>query len=258
VVTLTTGAWETELGRIERWVYRRCWTPREREVAELFLGETREWTGAFGRMVWAFPVAVVAVLGLGAYGPTAVFLAILFTVSVGVPLFGGRWRGFDMRPTGGMFSPVHAVYPIGFGEMARVILKANLMRVLLGAPWVMALAALGSWRLTGDAGLGSGYALKATAVYLAAMPVILVLRCSAATNDTQRPRFWLILAVSLLTLVSLAAGFAVFVAAQTFHVGVALVVGACANALILMVYGWAWNRGRFDLLTTQAEDELNQ
>jgi hypothetical protein len=258
VAPLATGVWEAELGWIERWVYRRCWTPREREVAEFLLGETREWTGSFGRLVWAFPVAVAAILGLGAYGPTVVFLAILFTVSLGVPLFGGRWRGFDTRPTGGMFSPVHAVYPIGFGEMVWVMLKANLVRVFLGAPFVMALAALGSWRLTGDLGLGLGYALKATAVYLTAMPVILVLRYSAATNDTQRPRLWLILVVSLLTLVSLAAGFWVFVAAKALHAGLGLVVGACANVLILAVYGWAWNHGRFDLLTHQAEDGLNQ
>jgi hypothetical protein len=244
-------------GWLERWICWHCWTQQERQVADFFLGETNEWSAAFARMTKMFAGALLLVVVLGELGPMVAVVAAMLTALAGMPLLGGAWRGFALRPTGGMYSPMYGVYPLGFGEIARVLLKSNLVRVGLGIPFVFLLAAAGSWRLTGSPQAGLVYAGKAAALYLAAMPVLVALRFSSCTNDTQRPRIWVVLWLLLLTIVALAAGLTSFLAETSKVVWSSLGIFALANTVTLLAYGRAWARGNFDLLTDRPEDGMN-
>ena len=242
-------------GWLERWVHRRCWTPRERQLAEFFLGESRQWTIAFAGMIWAFPAAAAVLFLFGGSAPWMVILVTVFTAAWG--LTGDSWRGFAPRSNGGMYSPVYAAYPFGFGEVARMILKANLVRVAAGAPFILGLAAVGSWRVTGDAMPGLVYAGKALALWVAALPVIVLLRFSAGTNDTQRPRLRLLLTVLPLTLICVGGG-ATFVLASTRGVAaLGFALAAMGSTSLLVAYGRAWAGGRFDLVTRYAGDDFS-
>jgi hypothetical protein len=208
-------------------------------------------------MTWAFLATLVVVLFFTAqHGPPVAIFSILVTAALGLPLLGGAWRGFELRPAGGQFSPIYAVYPLGFGEIARMILKANLARLATGLPFVFALAAAGSWRLTGEVVPGLILTAKGLGFYLASLPVIMVLRFSAATNDTKlNPG--LIVAVPLLAFLWLATSIP-FLTAETLGMAVlGLTLVVLMNTALLAVYARAWSRGRFDLLTDRSRDDLN-
>jgi hypothetical protein len=259
------GTWSTESAAanqggawLEQWIRRRCWTDNDCRVADFFIGETQEWTATFARMLKVFAGALLLVVVLGEMGPLVVVAAAVLTASMGMPLVGGEWRGFELRSTGGMYLPMYGLYPVGFGEIARLMLKSNLVRVGLGLPFILILAAVGSWRLTGSVQFGLVYAVKAAALYVAAMPVIVALRFSSCTNDTQRPRFWVVLWLLAQVLIALGTGLTFFLAVTPKVAWISLGIFAVTNIVALFAYGRAWARGDFDLLTNRPEDEMNR
>lgn len=245
-----------DAGWLERLVYR-WWTPRERVVAEFFAPPQPDWSRVFRRMSWFFPPALAVLLLFAHYHPAIVVIAILAPVLTAVPVLGGYWPGFETRPAGGQFAPLFALYPIGFGEALRMILKANLLRLAVAAPMLLALGAAASWRVTGSVAGGLTLGVKALALYATMMPLVGVLRFSESTNDTNRLSLWRLVLLAPFVLTLLGGGAAVFLAetAKTALLGLGL--GAVSSLVLTGSYARGWARGRFDLLSSHGAEELN-
>lgn len=242
-----------ERGWLERLVFR-WWTRRERNIAEFFLASRPGWSLAFQRMIWVFLAGLAAVFFLTPqYGPLVMILSLLAVALMGLPFSGGEWRGFELRPAGGQFSPMHATYPFGFGEVLRVMLKANLVRLAAGLPFLIILTAAGSWRLTGGVAVGLVPAAKVLVIYLVTLPMILALRFSAGTNDTQlNPGLYVATPLLVLLWLGAAALFLIPVTSAWAVWGLGLVM--LLNTLLVGAYVLAWNHGNFDLLTDRRNE----
>lgn len=253
--SLRQAASIADAGWLERWVYR-WWTPRERVVAEFFAPSQPGWSRVFRRMIWLF-LPLLAVLMLFAHHhQIIVVIAITAPIFTAVPVLGGYWPGFAKRPAGGQYTPMFALYPIGFGEALRMILKANLLRLAVAAPFLLALGAAASWRMTGSVAGGLTIGVKTLALYCTAMPLVGVLRFSESTNDTNRLSL-----VRLFLLVpfipTLIGGVVVSMAENAKTSLLGLVICAVSSLVLTHAYGRGWARGRFDLLSSQGEEVMN-
>lgn len=241
------------LGFMER-VVGRWLTPRERVVAEFMLGGEPNWGTQWRRAAVMTGFALGVILLLGGYGSWIVFLAAYVVVAFATPLLGGAWAGFNACPTGAVFAPMYAIFPLGYREIARVLMKANLLRCVAAAPLLALVGAVAGYRLNGLWWAGMVIALKGLAVLLTAQPAIAALRFGAGTNDTQNLRLvWvLVLTPAILGLMGLGAG--VFLAPDGRWTAASLAGFAMVSAGLLALYGVAWRRGWFDLLRTKAEE----
>lgn len=133
------------------------------------------------------------------------------------------------------------------------MLKANLVRLAAGLPFLIILTATGSWRLSGDVAVGLIPAAKVLVIYLITLPLILVLRFSAGTNDTQlNPGLYVATPLLALLWLGAAALFLIPVTSAWAVLGLGLVM--LLNTLLLGTYVLAWNHGNFDLLTDRRNE----
>src|SRR6266496_2865366 len=103
-------------------------------VADFLLGAQPHWTASwkFGVVAWTIAVLAAVVLPFGSFWPAAI--AGIVGACFMVPAFGGQWPAFELRPTAGQFTTLVALHPVGFGEAARAILKANAVRIAAALP----------------------------------------------------------------------------------------------------------------------------
>ncbi|MBK9137500.1 MAG: hypothetical protein IPM17_01850 [Verrucomicrobia bacterium] len=240
-------------GWLEQMVWR-WWTRRERLVAEFFLPLSPGWSAVLRRLAWAFLPALAAVLLFGHQNQFVIVFGVTLPLVVGAPVLGGTWRGLSKRPAGGQFSPIYALYPIGFWEAFRVMLKANTARVLAAVPFGLALAAAASWRLSGSVETGLSVGLKVALLWLGLQPLVATFRFAEVTNDTQRLRAGRVFLLVPLIAVLLGAGAALFVAETLVGVGIAWLVAVTSGLVLTAAYGRGWARGRFDLLCDRGDD----
>ncbi len=254
--SLQPSASIADAGWLERWVYR-WWTPRERVVAEFFAPQQPGWSLMFRRMIWLFLPALAVLLLFAHHHGFIVFIAILAPAFTAVPVLGGYWPGFEKRPAGGQYSPMFAGYPIGFGEALRLILKANSLRLAVAAPFLLALGAAASWRITGSVAEGLTIGFKALALYCTALPLIGVLRFSESTNDTNRLSLTRVCLLVPFIPTLIGGGAVVFMAETVKIVLLGLAIGAGSSLVLTSAYNRGWAKGRFDLLCAQADAGMN-
>ncbi len=168
-----------------------------------------------------------------------------------LPTFGGYWTGLANRvaPQGSIgFS---AFFPVGLGEVARVLLTVNAVRAVAALPLLVLAMRFGFTATPLPWAEALGFALRTVVIVLALQPVWAVVAFSKCSNDSSAPGWLaklllLALVIGILTL-------PVFGVAMFFvqSGGKALV---CAAALLgfshglLALYGWAWGRNFFDLV----------
>lgn len=229
---------------VERLVGRILNT-REQVIAEFMVAAQPTWTAQWRR----FPIAVTVMAGtvwffmkMGAKTGVMPFLAIYF---LGV-LFVGRWRGFAAITGAGLQSPMYAVYPIGFWEMMRVILKINLLKFALGAPVVFAVLLILDRTPQFAHGHLIGYGLKLIAFGLMVQPMIAFMPISPGTNDTRKTGR--ALAAALFIFIAVVSAFTFFLVWNSKVMLITAVILSVFSFSSLIIYGRWFNRSQIDLV----------
>jgi hypothetical protein len=238
--------WQTA-GILER-LFARFLNSRERTIAEFMLAGIPRWTAVFKRLFLILFVAAVV------FWPLRRLLSSIspaFLVIMGLSWVGGfvvSLRGFSLPPGSGLPSPYYAIYPIGFWELTRVVLKINLLKSSICLPYLLLVCAF--FGGIQSSALGSG--LKCIALALTVQPLLVIGAISPNTNDTRKPG--LAFVVVALMLVMLGAGITFFFVATWWIVALAGFIMAALSVLELVLYGRWFNRSRFDLVPLKRSD----
>ena len=224
----------------------RLLNPRERMVAEFMVAANPLWTPHLRRLFITVSFAVVLgwmfAASMVSSGPMIAFFAIYFLWAS----FSVTWRGFAPPRDGSLQSPIYAVYPVGFWELMRAVLKINLARCVICVPnTVGALAILAQNPQLSRATL-AWTGLKIIAVGFMIQPILAFAPISPGTNDTQKLRLAMPAAMLIFILVGTTITF--FLAWNFWVVAVAGLVTALLSILTLILYGRWFNCGRFDLI----------
>jgi len=236
----------TRGGPLER-AFAALLSPRERAAADFLLGGGMSWTRSW---ILSAVFAALGSLGVLLLGGPVPWVVVSAGALMALPLLAGTWPAFHTVPTGGVFMPLHALYPLGYWQMSSLKFRAALVRGLAWAPLAFGFAVLiGAWPGTWIEG-GPVLALKALAVYAASVPVFAIFRFSEGTNDTERPGClgaFLFLPIILTVLAAAAGAILLFVPELGFwKVGLPLL--ALPPFLAWALYGLLYTRCRVDLL----------
>lgn len=234
-------------GTLERWLVRRLSVRAQALIAVLqpqsVLGWTRGWLMAFGVVVG---LRLLQFAGLPA-GWAAGLSAIAVTLWA-LPLFGGQWSGFGgsvvfMKRVG-----FQSLWPVGFGESARLMLGVGMLRMVVAWPLVLLVCRTGfeaeplPWLEALDC------SVRVVLLVLALQPVWVIAAFSKTTNDTS-VHWWftlLLLGAILYGVVVLLAAAAAGLLGET-AVALPALAGALVNSLLLLAaYGWCWSRSLVD------------
>lgn len=213
-------------------------TPRERLIAEFLVAGSPLWSKGVGSLVVAVLVgAVIWRLFVPQLEVQILFFLGIYYLVVNT----GLWPGLVAPRGGGVQSPLYALYPLDFWDLARVLLKVNLARFLLCAPIALALVA---FVLVSDSRGLAG--VKFIMLGLVAQPVLVIGLISPQTNDSQKHK---VVFLALLFIVSMVASCITFLLASSVQV---LLVSGTVLALLaigaLASYGRLFDRSQFDLV----------
>jgi hypothetical protein len=246
---LRSVAWEGQ-GWIEATV-ARFFTQRDKLVCEFLLaGRTGTWSTRWRKAGWVTVAGVLitlfAPLPLWAYFVPAVIAGFL-----AAPILGGALPGFRGAAVYGLAMPVYALMPVSYGEISRVMFKANIVRLLTWAPLALIYAVALGMRLEENAWNGLLIGAEIVVLVLVLQPLIVAGHFSAGTNDTkQLNRHTLLLCFAGLPLLILllVATFGLFIPDSLVwrSLSMAGILGCSLSAWA--GYKWFFNRGRIDLL----------
>ena len=238
------------LGPVERLVSRLL-NPRERVITDFLVAGNPRWTAGLRRLgitlsfllagTWLFTSLVSALSGF-LLVPVAVLL---------LAAFAGQWRGFGQPGGGGLQSPYYALYPLGFWELMRLVLKINLLRFLLYLPLVATGLILVVGKMRSD--WASTIALGSKVIFLGliAQPILAIAQISPGTNDGKKPV--VILAALAFFILQLASGMTFIAAESPVLLVTSAIVSAMVSCCALLLYGRLYNKNRFDLLPSPAQ-----
>ncbi len=165
------GGWLVR--RVERWLTRR-----ERDVADLLLGGRPFWTARWKVSLELTTIGVATALALPRTLDAVPFGLLYLATMLGAPILGGIWPGFANSNASGMGVPRYAAVPIGYGEIMRVTLKANLVRIAAWTPLALAGGAALGARFGPGTWSGLAIAAKAAFLLLAWQPLVVSLHLS--------------------------------------------------------------------------------
>ncbi len=240
-------------GPLEKFVARFL-RPRERVVTEFLVAHDPGWTRSLKWSFWIWLIACVVVLGFGQFGGTIVFFAAYVLGAASLPVFGGEWKAMRQAPTGGVFVPGYALYPVAFNEIARIFLKVNLVRICAAAPFIISFAALAAFKLDHSPAVGAAIGAKLMLVLLSVQPLFVLFPISSTTNDTSRMTAIWFLVFAPVLLLMVAAAVAVFMMDTLLGVFCACAVLLSLAVLLFATYRAAYRKGRFDLLSERARE----
>jgi hypothetical protein len=168
-------------GRIEKIVFGRL-TPRQRVIANLLLDgrQARSWGLQWQRAVkWlAILLAITTVMPFETWKWIA-FVPVLLVTVYATPVLGGVWFGLNFSGA----SLTLTTLLVAYGEIARVVLFINRIRLLIWLPLVLAGCAIAGSQ--SGVGVGTGIVWGAKASYLAivSQPLGLVMQMNERFND---------------------------------------------------------------------------
>lgn len=238
-------------GWLERFV-AGLFSKREMEIAEFLVAQNPGWTKAFnvGLVIWLMVCLVVWTLG--SYNFTIVYMCAYLLGTATLPIFGGHWRGLRQMATGGVFIPAFAVYPIAFNEVARVLLKVNVTRILAASPFLITFGALASYKLNASPLLGAEIALQILEVLILVQPVFVLLPISTTSSKL---RFGYSMVFLLLILMLAGAMISLFFV-QGIMTRAIINAGLVLLAiLIYLLYRKAYRFCKMDLINLRAPDQ---
>jgi hypothetical protein len=163
--------------------------------------------------------------------------------------FSGPWRGMFTTAGGGYQCPFYALYPASFWELAKLILKINLIRFLACLPFVLMVAGFTLHGLENQGVSLLPTFLKIVLGGLVIQPYMVIFAFSTGTNDTQRKWFCFAIVALLFLLVPIL----IFIVAMGSARWV-LIAGAVTILIsfgMLVLYGRFFNRGALDLLAVR-------
>lgn len=227
---------------VERWLTRR-----ERDVADLLLGGRPFWTARWKASLELTTIGVASALALPRTLDAVPVALLGLAVLLGAPILGGIWPGFANSNASGMGVPRYAAVPIGFGEIMRITLKANVVRIATWAPLALAGGVALGARFGPGAWPGLTIAAKATFLLLAWQPLVVSLHLSWENGAGDKLGFNrrslapLLTVLLLLPAVGISAGLAFAVRGPTSLAW--LVVFACSTLLGTLAYRRHYHRG---------------
>lgn len=243
-------SWE-KAGWIEKFVAHSLNT-HERIVAEFMLAQNvADWSKRWRTAALISAVGVI-VTALAPLPPYILFLPMVAGGLWGAPLFGGIWPGFNGAPTFGGVIPTYAVFPVGYGEISRVMFKANTIRILVWAPLLIAYATVLATRLGNGSSYGLVLGIDGTVLALALQPVMITAHFSSGTNDTRQVNHHTaaFFAFAIFLLIPTIAGTVVLFVADSLLIRSGAVTGVLGCTMLAWVaYMRLFNRGRIDLLS---------
>jgi hypothetical protein len=255
-----------ELGRPEgAGLFARGWlgrvvvrglSVRQRVIVD-FLRLSPPWGWGHG---WWITLALTALLRLWQLAGGSHELAAITIIGAWVvlllPVFGGVWRGFDGMTLFHARIGMQSLAPVGFGETAATMLRVSAIRIVVALPLVW----LGVGYLFTAEPLGFWAALNRTlqiSLLVAALqPFWVIVAFSKTTNDTSA-RWWFTLLIALMAGFFLIGSVTVFIAVAAAGANATAWFGVAGwlafSHLALLVYGFAYRRGIFDLVNTTSE-----
>ncbi len=232
-------------GLLSRWL-----NSRERSIAEYMLGRDPNWNSTVKRSRLGGGVLAAVWWAESRYvGSNNFGFLILLGFSTLVSFFSSL-PGFSLPPNGGLTSPYFAMYPIGFWEMARTVIKINIVKMTVGIPYLLAFFAV---PMIGILAPGAGTCLRVVFVVLAIQPAVIVGSISHRTNDTRYASMVLLAILAMLVMV--VAGIVLFAATTFLVVGLAGIAFAVMSGVVLIMYGRWFDQSRFDLVPIRRIDE---
>jgi hypothetical protein len=225
-------------------------SPRERLLVEFTLAGNPGLSRSFRNSILLIIIGGVGVFllfpGFKADAGMLPFLLVVLLPGT------GQWRGFLVVRVGGVAqSAAYAVYPVGFWELARVVLKVSLFRLFLWIPLVLGAVSVldrTSWLQTA---MAESPLLKLIALSIIAQPILTLMQFSPGTNDGNQPV--VIVFAAMVAFAFAACIITFFVSTRPQVVLAALLAGTLCSVLCLLVYGRFFNRNQFDLVPTQKE-----
>ncbi|MBI3272586.1 MAG: hypothetical protein HYZ53_26590, partial [Planctomycetes bacterium] len=246
-------------GALEQWTQRR-FSERDRRVADFLCQEQPDLTHRFRVCVaWTAALSLLAILPVHLDVRSSADTPVAGLIG-GLALY-ALWAvfpGLRLTLVGSHSSPLYAGFPLGYHEMARVVLKVSLGQCLAWSPLAvvqaMAVARLYDLPLAEGAAVG----VRGALLVLAAQPILFVARLSKGTNDTKLHGCLhgcgVLLVVGLVG-PSLMAGFAMTLYGQggTWVPGLALWLAG--SVAVYALYGVALHQTPVDLMRPSEENE---
>ncbi len=241
-------------GWLEEWLWRWL-NERERRLSEFVWPDgptiSIPWKKAFRNLA----IGMAAAFALGAASPglrgwvfgLTVFISGCQTLVVMLN------NGAAFRPAllSGVNIPTHAGLPVGYRELARLLLKYSAVQVPALLGFLMICGSLAAWFLGDPWFLGCHFGAKLGLLLLGLRLAVIVFAFSSGTNDSSRFRLSalaLIVLVVALVVAALGCGIAgLFVpVAGAAWLLVLLAIFLCYSLVVL--YGWFYNANSFDLM----------
>lgn len=240
------------MGWIE-WSVAAWFTDREKVVAEFML-TTQEgnWSKRWRVASIITAAGVACMLVVPALPPWSFFLPMVVAGMTAAPILGGYWTGFRGPMTSGFVLPAYAVFPLGYAEITRVMLKANLVRAVTWAPLAIIYAGALAVRQGSTFENGALIGLDVVLILIALQPITVMGYFSSGTNDTKQIHWQNILffGMALVFLIlGLVAGFMIFIIPTLLVHLVALAVMLAISTATWAAYKLLFERGRIDLLS---------
>ena len=242
-------------GLFETWLWR-WFSPREKTLAEFVFPNglvlSRPWRNIFRNLA----VTCLLMVGAGLLSQAAQYwlLALGLFVTVCQVLYCtlSSGRAFQKVPAGGVNIPLYAGYPIGFRELATMLLKYSLVQAPVILVFVVTASLIVSYLWGFPLGLGALAGVKIGVLLLASRPMFVVFGFSGGTNDTSRLRLSSLTIMACAVILGL--GFAALGLGSFFVPGfwfpLLCLVGASVVAYAFFrMYGWFYHRRTFDLMS---------
>jgi hypothetical protein len=252
-VFLAAPPW-SESGRMERFFWRWL-SVREKAISEFVFPNgvliARSWSKIFRNLGITMLASLVARLVAPGTDAWILGLGLFVTISQALLRILTTGRAFASFRTGGVNAPIHAVYGIGFRELATFLLKFSVAQSPLLLSFAAGAGLMISWQFSVPYGVVFPGSIKAGLLLLSARMVALTFGFSGTTNDSLRIRPGMLL--MLLILIPAVGSFLLFGVASVFvpqqSIAMLCLLAAILSALaMLATYGWFYNTKHFDLL----------
>jgi hypothetical protein len=242
-------------GWFEGWLWRWL-TTREKALAEFVFPDGLVITNAWKRIGKTFAITMVVALATAYLFPAArnwmlgIGLFIAACQALGRVLDAGR--AFQPILCSGVNIPMYAVYPVGYRELGRLLMKYATVQTPALLAFTIVASVLTAAVIKQPIALGAIIGCKLAILALGARAFALALSFSSNTNDTSGFRFRVFALLGLIVFAGvvflLLTGAAL--AWPTQWIGWLFCLAAIAQGYAFFrVYGWFYNRTRFDLMS---------